>query len=215
MMINGRPAVPSELGVRPSARLSAGFLSQAFLWMFAGLLVTATVAWLVGTNESLMQGAAGLFLPVMLVQFGLVMGISAGIRRMSATLALLLFFVYSATMGVTISLILTAYDLGTAFGAFAAAAVMFGGAAAYGAITRRSLASIGGYLFMALIGIVAASNKIFLISAVKSGKFLRELITYWCRRSSSNCGCRLRWSTCIWSCRSRRSWIREEGCTLG
>ena len=48
-----------------------------------------------------MQGAAGLFLPVMLVQFGLVMGISAGIRRMSATLALLLFFVYSATMGVT------------------------------------------------------------------------------------------------------------------
>jgi FtsH-binding integral membrane protein len=157
MMINGRPAVPSELGVRPSARLSAGFLSQAFLWMFAGLLVTATVAWLVGTNESLMQGAAGLFLPVMLVQFGLVMGISAGIRRMSATLALLLFFVYSATMGVTISLILTAYDLGTAFGAFAAAAVMFGGAAAYGAITRRSLASIGGYLFMALIGIVAAS----------------------------------------------------------
>ena len=60
MMINGRPApmTPSALGVRPDARLSAGFLSQAFLWMFVGLLLTAGVAWLVGTNESLVAGAA-------------------------------------------------------------------------------------------------------------------------------------------------------------
>ncbi len=34
---------------------------------------------------------------------------------------------------------------------------MFGAAAAYGAMTKRSLASIGGYLFMGLIGIIIAS----------------------------------------------------------
>ena len=34
-------ASTSALGVKPDARLAAAFLSQAFLWMFAGLLVTA------------------------------------------------------------------------------------------------------------------------------------------------------------------------------
>jgi FtsH-binding integral membrane protein len=34
---------------------------------------------------------------------------------------------------------------------------MFGAASLYGAVTKRSLASIGGYAFMGLIGIVIAS----------------------------------------------------------
>lgn len=159
MMINGRPApaAPSQLGVRPDARLSAGFLSQAFLWMFAGLLVTAVVAWLVGSNEGVVRGALDLYLPVVIGQFVLVMAISAGINRMSASLALLLFFVYSASMGVTLSLVLLAYGFGTAVSAFVTASAMFGAAAAYGAVTKRSLASLGGFLLMALIGVVVAS----------------------------------------------------------
>ena len=35
--------LPSQVGVRPTAALTAGFLSQAFTWMFAGLLLTAGV----------------------------------------------------------------------------------------------------------------------------------------------------------------------------
>ena len=38
-------ASPTQLGVKPDARLQAAFLSHAFLWMFAGLLVTAGVAY--------------------------------------------------------------------------------------------------------------------------------------------------------------------------
>ena len=60
-------------------------------------------------------------------------------------------------MGVTLSFIFIAYELGSIVGAFVSAAGMFGAAAAYGAITKRSLASIGGYLFMGLIGIIIAS----------------------------------------------------------
>ena len=33
---------------------------------------------------------------------------------------------------------------------------MFGGAAIYGAVTKRSLASMGGFLFMGVIGLLAA-----------------------------------------------------------
>ena len=34
---------PSQVGVRPTAALSSGFLSQAFTWMFVGLLLTAGI----------------------------------------------------------------------------------------------------------------------------------------------------------------------------
>jgi FtsH-binding integral membrane protein len=150
-------ALPSQLGVRPAAQLSAGFLSQAFVWMFAGLLLTAAVAWLVQSNERLVEMAASLFLPVVIGQFILVVAISAAIGRLSALTALLLFFIYSATMGVTLSFIFLAYDLGTVSVAFVSAAAMFGGAALYGAMTKRSLSSVGGLLVMGLIGIIVTS----------------------------------------------------------
>jgi FtsH-binding integral membrane protein len=76
---------------------------------------------------------------------------------MSATVALGLFFVYAALMGVTLSFIFIAYNIGSIVAAFVSASGMFGAAAVYGAVTKRSLASIGGYAFMGLIGIVIAS----------------------------------------------------------
>lgn len=158
MLRNPNPfASRSELGVRPTTALSVGFLTQAFGWMFAGLLLTAGVAYVVQTSETLATAAQGLFLPLFIVQIALVVGISAGINRLSATVALGLFFAYAALMGVTLSFIFIAYNFGSIAAAFVSAAGMFGAAAAYGAITKRSLASIGGYAFMALIGIVIAS----------------------------------------------------------
>jgi hypothetical protein len=157
-MMNQDPrALPSQLGVRPAAQLSAGFLSQAFVWMFAGLLLTAAVAFLVQSNERLVEMAASLYLPVIVGQFVLVIAISAAINRLSALTALLLFFIYAATMGVTLSFIFLAYDLGTVSAAFVGAAAMFGGAALYGAVTKRSLSSVGGLLVMGLIGIIVTS----------------------------------------------------------
>jgi uncharacterized protein len=148
--------MPSTLGVRPAAELSAGFLSQAFAWMFAGLLLTAGVAFLVQSNERLMSAAAALFLPALLVELALVFVISLGITRLPATVALGLFFVYAALNGVTFGLIFTAYPLASIGPAFLSASAMFGGAAIYGTVTKRSLASWGGYLTMGLIGLIVA-----------------------------------------------------------
>lgn len=156
---------PSQLGVRPAAALSAQFLTQAFAWMFAGLLLTAGVAWAVSSNERLLELALGLWLPMFIVQIGIVIGISALINRISATAALGLFFVYAASVGVTVGLIVTAYTGESVAAAFVSAGAMFGGAALYGATTKRSLANIGGFLFMGLIGLIVASVvNIFLAS---------------------------------------------------
>jgi hypothetical protein len=142
---------------RPTAALSAGFLTQSFAWMFVGLLLTAAVAWVIQGSETLTQAATQWYLPVVIGQLVLVIVISAGITRLSATAALGLFLVYSAMMGVTLSFIFIAYELGSIVGAFVSAAGMFGAAAVYGAVTKRSLATLGGYLFMGLIGIIIAS----------------------------------------------------------
>ena len=45
-------ASPSALGVKPDARLQAAFLTQAFVWMFVGLLVTAVVSYAVQSTPS-------------------------------------------------------------------------------------------------------------------------------------------------------------------
>jgi FtsH-binding integral membrane protein len=149
---------PSQLGVRPVAQLSTAFLTQAFFWMFIGLLVTTGVGVAVaGLPEETLLNLVGLWLPIVIVQLVLAFTLSLGIRRMSATLGLLLFFVYAATMGVTLGVILVAYELGSVLAAGSAAAAVFGAAALYGAVTRRDLTSMGAFLFMGLIGILVAS----------------------------------------------------------
>jgi hypothetical protein len=161
----GQYATPSALGIKPDARLQTAFLTQAFVWMFAGLLVTAGVAAVVQSNQQLVAFAAGNFFILIIAQLAIVIGISAAINRISATLALGLFFVYAASLGLTIGLIVTAYEGASVATAFLSASAMFGAAALYGATTKRSLAGMGGILFMGLIGlIVAMVVNIFLAS---------------------------------------------------
>jgi FtsH-binding integral membrane protein len=169
MIDNRYNATPSQLGVRPAAELSNRFLTQAFGWMFAGLLLTAGVAFFVQTSDTLLRFALQWFWILFIAQRGIVLAISAGISRMSATAALGLFFVYAASLGLTIGLIVTAYTGASVAVAFLSASAMFGAAALYGATTKRSLAGLGGILFMGLIGIVVASViNIFLGSSMIS-----------------------------------------------
>ena len=71
-------------------------------------------------------------------------------------LALGLFFVYAASLGITIGLIVASYTTGSVVTAFLSASAMFGAAAIYGHVTKRSLAKLGGILFMGLIGLLVA-----------------------------------------------------------
>jgi FtsH-binding integral membrane protein len=158
MFQNRNPyASPSNLGVKPAAALSSAFLTQAFAWMFAGLLVTAGISYVVQGSPALLRTISGLTLPLILGQLALVIVISAAINRISATLALGLFFVYAATVGLTVGFIVSFYAEASVAQAFLSAAAMFGAAAIYGATTKRSLAGLGGILFMGLIGLIVAS----------------------------------------------------------
>jgi FtsH-binding integral membrane protein len=149
--------LPSQLGVRPAPELSNTFLTQSFGWMFAGLLLTAGVATLVNGQPDLIAGVGRSWWIIVIAQLGLGIGIQALISRLNATLALGLFFLFAATMGVTIGVIVSLYKVESVITSFLGASAMFGAAAIYGATTKRNLNSLGGFLFMGMVGVFVAS----------------------------------------------------------
>ena len=148
--------------VRPDPRLAQAFITQAFFWMFVGLLVSAVIAGVAQVNPRLIQVAYDNWFLLMIGQLALVVAISWGISRINATIALGLFFVYAASMGLTLGVIISVYlsepgGAASVTTAFLSAAAMFGAAAIYGAVTKRDLSTIGRILFMGLIGLIVAS----------------------------------------------------------
>jgi FtsH-binding integral membrane protein len=128
--------------------------------MFAGLAVTGIVAGLIGSNDQLLTDITEnpvVMIVVIVAQLGLVIAISAGINRMSPSLALGLFFVYAGTVGVTFALIFELYTAQSIFSTFLVTSAMFGGVALFGYVTKRDLSTMGTVLFMALFGLIAAS----------------------------------------------------------
>jgi FtsH-binding integral membrane protein len=150
-------ALPSQLGVRPAPELANRLLAQSFGWMFAGVALTAIVAVPVLANEAFLATAYRYWLWITLATFGLGIGVQLAIPRVSALVGLLLFFVYAAALGVTVGVISSLYTVQSVVTSFVGASAMFGAAAIYGYTTKRNLNSIGGFLFMGMIGILVAS----------------------------------------------------------
>jgi hypothetical protein len=153
---------PAQLGVRPAPALVQKLLIGAFGWMFAGLLLSAGVSYLVGSSEQLLNAVLQWWLLIIIVQLVIGIGIQVAIRKVSPTVSLLMFFIYAATMGLTIGVIVwsvmqTAGGTMAVASAFVSTAGMFGAAALFGAVTKRDLSKIGSLAIMALFGIIIAS----------------------------------------------------------
>ncbi len=136
------------------------FLRGVFNWMSVGLGLTAVVAYGVATTPAVAMTIFSnpiLFWGLILAQFGLVLGLSGAVHRMSAATATGLFLLYSALNGATLSSILLVYTAASIFKAFIVCTGMFAMMSVYGATTKKDLTSWGSFLFMGLIGIILAS----------------------------------------------------------
>jgi FtsH-binding integral membrane protein len=137
-----------------------GFLRRVYGWMFFGLGITAFVAWNLLSMPGLARSLVAnhwVFLGLFVVQIGLVFALSARVDRMRPATAALLFVVYAALTGVTVSVLLLAYTGASIATTFAVTAGMFGALAVFGTTTRRSLAGAGQFFLMGLVGLVLAS----------------------------------------------------------
>ncbi len=142
------------------ADVLARFMRGVYGWMCGGLAITAAVAWFVSSSPALVRAIFGnraVFWVLALAQLGIVFALSARVERMAASTATMLFAVYSALTGVTLSSILLVFTGESVFTTFLVTAGMFGALAAYGTVTRRDLSGVGQFLFMGLIGLVLAS----------------------------------------------------------
>ena len=83
--------------------------------------------------------------------------ISAGINRLAPSTAQMLFWVFSALMGVSLSSIFLVYTHTSIVRVFFITAATFGALSLYGYTTRRDMTGMGSFLFMGLIGIIIAS----------------------------------------------------------
>ena len=144
-----------------------GFLTGSFLWMFVGVLLSAAAAVFVMGSPTLLQTVTDYYLLVAIGGLGLAFAIMFLAPRISPVLALGLFFVYALTMGLVLGVIvygftydptapgnISASGVSGVVSAFLGAAAIFGGAAVYGYATKRDLTSLGGILFMGLIGLI-------------------------------------------------------------
>lgn len=155
----------------------SAYMTRVFGWMTLALTITALTALSVASSDALVN----LFLANKFVFYGLiigqlllVMGISGLINRISSTLATLLFIIYSAANGLTLSVLFLAYAQSSIALAFFITAGTFAFMVAYGYFTNRDLTSMGSLLFMGLIGIIIAS----VVNLFMSSETLYWIISY-------------------------------------
>ena len=141
-----------------AARITA-FLGKVYGWMFLGLLVTTVTAFVVASSPLLIETLILnriLFWGLVFGQLGLVFWLSAKVETMSPTMAAALFLIYSAAVGITTSVVLLVYTASSLVTTFMVTAGMFGALALFGTFTKRSLAGVGQFMFMGLIGLILA-----------------------------------------------------------
>ncbi len=164
-----------QAGVR-SAQIDEGLrahMNKVYGTMSVGLLVTALVAWAVGSSPAIMSifrnvetgqmtilGWVAMFLPLVMV-----FGFGAVINRLSAAGAQLFFYAFAAAMGLSISWIFMAFTGISIAQTFLVTSISFAGLSLWGYTTKKDISGWGSFLIMGVIGLLVASIvNIFLAS---------------------------------------------------
>ena len=160
----GRTGVGSAQAAQIDEGLRA-HMNKVYGLMSVAMLVTAGVAWAVGTNEALVAQIFGTPLKwvVMFAPLVMVFAFGALINRLSVAAAQLFFYVYAAAVGLSLSFIFAVYTGTSIAQTFLVTAIAFAGLSLYGYTTKKDLSGMGTFLMMGLI--VASIVNIFLASS--------------------------------------------------
>lgn len=135
--------------------------------MSLGLVITGFVAFF-ASGSGLVLSIAGnplLFILLAVGQVGLVMYISARIRKISPQAAILAFLTYASLNGILFSYIFLAYTATSIASTFFITAGTFAGMSIYAMTTKEDLTKYGHYLIMALWGLIIASLVNFFLAS--------------------------------------------------
>lgn len=153
-------------GVR-TAEIDEGLrahMNKVYGTMSVGLLVTALVAWAMGSNPALLSILRDpvtlspniLGWVVMFAPLGMVFLFGGMINRLSAAGAQTFFYAFAAVMGLSISWIFAAFTGMSIAQTFLITAISFAGLSLWGYTTKKDISGWGSFLIMGVIGLVVA-----------------------------------------------------------
>jgi FtsH-binding integral membrane protein len=135
-------------------------MGRVYGHMSLAVIVSMLVSYFVGTSPELLQffftGMLKwivIFAPLAAI-FGVAMILG---NNPSKEVAQLCLHGFAALMGLSFSIIFAVFTMGSIVSAFMGAAILFGVMSGYGYFTKRSLDSMGKFMFVGLIAIVIAS----------------------------------------------------------
>jgi FtsH-binding integral membrane protein len=157
-----QPTTTVGRDVAHDAGLRAHMVS-VYNYMISGVLLTGVVALLMvssGYALSLINfntgGLSGLGYVVAFAPLGVVLWMNFGINRISTGTARILFWVYAALIGASLSTLFYVYTGGSIATTFFATAAGFASLSLWGYTTKRDLSGMGTFLIMGLFGIIVA-----------------------------------------------------------
>ena len=155
------------------------YMLGIYNYMVTGLAITGFVAY--GLSLMLVDGAGQptqlamtlfgtpLKWVVMLSPFAFILAMNFGLQKFSVQTLGVLFFAFSAIMGVSLTSIFLVYTGTSIAQVFFITAATFGAMSIWGYTTKRDLSGMGSFLMMGLIGIIIAMIvNIFLQSSMMS-----------------------------------------------
>lgn len=159
-------------------------ITRAYGEMTIGLLITAAVAiftQMSGFYVSFLRatGALGVWLPA-IVQIGMAVYLGVRVMKMSPAAARVCFYIFAALMGVTMSTIFGAYNLGTIGFAFLISAGFYFALTMFGLTTKVNMLKAGPVLMIALIVLIVA--QVILMFVAPTDTMLKVI-----SRSASSC----------------------------
>ncbi len=164
----GRAATADAAAVDAGLR---SYMLRVYNWMASGLLLTGIVAYVIASSPELMSlfwqvgraaNGARVISPTilgwaaMLSPLAFVLVLPFGINKMSKTTVQLLFWLFAAAMGASLSNIFLRYTGQSIATTFFVCSAMFAGISLYGYTTKADLTRMGSFMMMCLIGILIA-----------------------------------------------------------
>lgn len=142
--------------------VASNFIRSVYTYMFVALAISGVVAYAIGSDpetfKNLFISGTGsvsiLFWALLFLPLVLSMVIQWAFQRLSIELLLLLFVLYSAAMGCTLSSIFVMYEMKSIAFTFFVASGAFAGMAILGYTTKTDLTKFGSLLYMVLIGMI-------------------------------------------------------------
>ncbi len=143
---------------REAAEINSA-MGRVYGHMSLAVLTSMIISWVVGSSPELLQFFFTGILKWIVIFAPLVAIFAIGflMNKVGKQGAQMMLHGFAALMGLSFATIFAVYTMGSIVNAFMGAAVLFGVLSGYGYFTKRSLDSIGKWMFVGLITIVIAS----------------------------------------------------------